>query len=544
MIKAIYSGAEKNNNKTSSPRSFKGLDGVLSAGLQYCEKFPMLNVAVVDATTAIVPRTIYEGKTNPYAGAEAFRRESSGLIVHCLLPSFAVLGIAKLLPKAMLKDKKNGVDFSGINFSNSWATEESVEKLTSLYKEGKSSAEGKIRDYSKALINNLEGLNSEAKGGWKAFSECKLEEVSDELSKVIKNTKMSKKDTKKALSGIYKAIVEKTGAEQILRLSTKPSEQTSDVLQVNLKEWLRDGVDIGRKLQNPVVENNLDSFVKISKKFINTKSLMGLGMIIPIAMSMQAINRHITAKKSGQKGAPIYKDFASTNISGEPKRNTPATAPEKEKDKKGLLLSKILGASAIVGVGALSMMKKPSLKMFQFKGMFPTLDQCRWIAVAAFASRTFAAEDKNEVKEATTRDIATFSSLYFLGDFAAKGIASAAEKLPKYKGKLLNKIEPAGAKSAQKGLWKWLKNTKLKSFDETLTKEAKNMRSWCQIGNLAVSMALLGLLIPIYTRTMTEKKVKKEKELFTKHQQNAIKLSLTFGDASEKKPQFAAFKIK
>ena len=52
----------------------------------------------------------------------------------------------------------------------------------------------------------------------------------------------------------------------------------------------------------------------------------------------------------------------------------------------------------MVGVAGLSMfMDRPSLKMFQFKGLFPTMDQARIISTATFASRMGAAEDKNEL---------------------------------------------------------------------------------------------------------------------------------------------------
>lgn len=96
------------------------------------------------------------------------------------------------------------------------------------------------------------------------------------------------------------------------------------------------------------------------------------------------------------------------------------------------------------GVAALSMlMDRPSLKMFQFKNIFPTMDQARIISAATFSSRLAAAEDKNELHENTIRDIATFSSFYFLGDYAAKGIATFLEKHNKDGIKLINRLKDA-----------------------------------------------------------------------------------------------------
>ena len=78
------------------------------------------------------------------------------------------------------------------------------------------------------------------------------------------------------------------------------------------------------------------------------------------------------------------------------------------------LFKKLISISSMIGVSLLSMMKKPSLKMLQFTKNMPSMDQCRWIAATTFASRMLVAEDKNELAEATWRDIATFSSLYFI----------------------------------------------------------------------------------------------------------------------------------
>lgn len=97
----------------------------------------------------------------------------------------------------------------------------------------------------------------------------------------------------------------------------------------------------------------------------------------------------------------------------------------------------------MAGVAGLSMlMDRPSLKMFQFKNIFPTMDQARIISAATFSSRIAASEDSNELKENTIRDIATFSSFYFLGDYAAKGIATLLEYLNKDKGvQLINRLK-------------------------------------------------------------------------------------------------------
>ena len=212
---------------------------------------------------------------------------------------------------------------------------------------------------------------------------------------------------------------------------------------------------------------------------------------------MQPLNRWLTAKQSGVKGAPIYKDY------GDDKNNKELTPRE----KAALLKQKFVSIGSMLAVAFLSMgCKLPGKEMLQFKGVFPTMDQARIISTATFASRMAVAEDKNELREATVRDIATFSSLYFLGDYAAKGVATLIEKV-KPDVKLLNSVKelPKDANMWKK-LVHWVKDVSLKSSDEVVGKAAKNLRSVCQLGNLAFSLLALGVFIPLYTRTQTNKK--------------------------------------
>ena len=105
--------------------------------------------------------------------------------------------------------------------------------------------------------------------------------------------------------------------------------------------------------------DNLSKYFNNAKKLVNWKSIGGLGVIIPLALSMQSINRWITYKQSGRKGAPIYKDFAKDS---EHKELNP-------KEKKELLAQKFISIGSMIGVCGLSMfMDRPILKnIFQFK---------------------------------------------------------------------------------------------------------------------------------------------------------------------------------
>ena len=78
----------------------------------------MAGVSLIDMATAILPRTYVDAKTNGFAAAETFRRESSGLVVNCLIPGFIVLGAAKLLEAF----DKNSKGLSGM-----WANQDALE---------------------------------------------------------------------------------------------------------------------------------------------------------------------------------------------------------------------------------------------------------------------------------------------------------------------------------------------------------------------------------------------------------------------------------
>ena len=59
----------------------------------------------------------------------------------------------------------------------------------------------------------------------------------------------------------------------------------------------------------------------------------------------------------------------------------------------------------------------------------------------------------------------------------------------------------------------WAKGTDLKSFDEIKGKKATNLRSVAQAAGVAFSLITLGIILPIYNRKITEKKVKQQKEM-------------------------------
>lgn len=533
MINKVELGSVKNNRtpkyvsqKNKGQTSFTGLGSLALKGIQKCEESPMINVAVLDLSTAILPRTFFETfigskkkdengnetrerKLNIMGGFEAFRREGSGLLINCMIPSFIVMGAAKLLNRPIMGA------FNKSNLTRSWANGDTINCVSKYYKNAQGiSKEDRVFSTLKSMFDDIEGVDGDiGKGGLKKFKEifANDEEYTNHLRKMAKNI-VSEKPEKGYTTEMYKYLVRKSGIAENIKFSKDSGFFSSSLghLCDSVGDVLHGASKEGILTPNANITANEGNFVKYlskAKHLVNAKSIAGLGMIIPLAVAAQPINRWITHKLSGKKGAPIYNDDKERILTPE--------------EKKQLTARKFIDVPLMWGVAALSMlMDRPSLKMFQFKNIFPTMDQARIISAATFSSRLAAAEDKNELHENTIRDIATFSSFYFLGDYAAKGIATFLEKHNKDGIKLINRLKDANPNdNIMKKFWNWAKHTKMKSTDElsaisneALRTKAKNLRAICQAGNLAFSLLSLGIFIPLYTRTQTNKKEKMQKE--------------------------------
>lgn len=533
MINKVELGSVKNNRtpkyvsqKNKGQTSFTGLGSLALKGIQKCEESPMINVAVLDLSTAILPRTFFETfigskkkdengnetherRLNIMGGFEAFRREGSGLLINCMIPSFIVMGAAKLLNRPIMGA------FNKSNLTRSWANGDTINCVSKYYKNAQgASEEDRVFSTLKSMFDDIEGVDGDiGKGGLKKFKEifANDEEYTNHLRKMAKNI-VSEKPEKGYTTEMYKYLVRKSGIAENIKFSKDSGFFSSSLghLCDSVGDVLHGASKEGILTPNANITANEGNFVKYlskAKHLVNAKSIAGLGMIIPLAVAAQPINRWITHKLSGKKGAPIYNDDKERILTPE--------------EKKQLTARKFIDVPLMWGVAALSMlMDRPSLKMFQFKNIFPTMDQARIISAATFSSRLAAAEDKNELHENTIRDIATFSSFYFLGDYAAKGIATFLEKHNKDGIKLINRLKDANPNdNIMKKFWNWAKHTKMKSTDElsaisneALRTKAKNLRAVCQAGNLAFSLLSLGIFIPLYTRTQTNKKEKMQKE--------------------------------
>ena len=561
---AIQSRGNKNNqnlkNKSSlnnaiKTPNFKGgvsdfAFNMLDKGFSVLDKNAMIQVSFVDTLSTNIPRTLVDLKTGLAAAFETCRREFSGLFVNCLMPGLVVGGIAALLPKSHI--------LKGTGVVNSWANGDVIDKLQTVYTNAlNSGAADTTKEYVTQALGSLEGLNGRR---WVNFGDAAQEatrrtsrNASDNIpvktsfdnaiDHITQAISKRGKERKSLLKQAQSEIVSVTKAENVLKFNGKP--------QSNLSETLRDIVDAGEKfntVKNRTIKSLGENVHQMSseqistrvseavseyssslKKFVSKKSFIGLALVLGIAASVQTINRAITRKQFSAEGAPIYKDFG--------KKDT--TQKMNEKQKKVFKIKKGIAAAGMYGLAAASMMKKPSVGMFQFSNIFPTMDQCRWIASTTFASRMLGAEDENELRETTVRDIASFSGLYFLGDYVKKGAASAMEALSKTKagskvlgnnivllnrkkevakpvieqGTSLSKKIITNTKYRAKQFGNWIKNTELKTAAEVSNVNVRNLRNICRVADIAFSFIMLGVLLPKYNRSVTNKKVEAAKLL-------------------------------
>ena len=521
-----YTPVKHRDNVKNSP-AFTGLGSAVSnaliKGMQICEAEPMLNVTVLDLSTAIIPRSIIETvaaskvtdengnpvygengkqkrKFNLLAGFEAFRREGSGLLINCILPGAFVVGAAKLLNgpfKIMGKNSKS-------NLTKNWADEATLNTINTYYKgTGTSNYFETIRN----MFVDLKGADGKIID--KSFAEM-YKSSTDEFNGLFKElAKIANSETvnQDSLKEVIKHIVNKTHISENIKFTV--NNPKGEYFGNSLESLLKNTVEVLHDAQKDGIEGSesFKSYISQAKRLTKMKSRLGMAIVLPLAIAAQPINRWITHKTSGKKGAPIYNDDEVRHL----------TPEEKAKLNK----QKVLSIGSMLGLAWLSMMKMPSLKMLEFKKYFPTMDQARIVSTATFASRMGASEDFNDLREATVRDLATFSSFYFLGDYAAKAIATGIEKAnPKIK--LINELRPLkeNANIFEK-LWHWTKYTAIKSTNEITNPKTANLRSVCQLGNLTFSLIALGLFIPLINRIQTNKKEQARKQQLAIEKGNA-----------------------
>ncbi|MEI8388943.1 MAG: hypothetical protein WCG23_03550 [bacterium] len=518
-----YVTYEKNKKSVSFGFADALSSRVLAGGLEYLKQNPVAEVAFLDATTMIAPRTYTDYKQNPVYGTETLFREVApvlfnpfgpGIVAALMMASqgYKGIGAGKDTIRSLHEAWKMA---GGRNFHPETSTQEEKYKI--------------IKKYNNLILENTAATTTNTT--FNKLGKRELDSFSESLTDLMMNNQ-DKKFEKKLLSGVAEDYTLHTGAADFLKVKvgTEPHFST------DINTLLEDIVSVGKKFTTTLpekLEGTVDHIVKFSKK----KTLWATGLSIAGIITLPAINNAITRLRTGKSGYSAYQDFGK-------QEKTAQNNPEKKKNKAGLWLAKgigagILGSITLITMGAFSknrgFFKSGGAKNFmdtiELKGKSAHMDLIKLIYGTSLVSRVLCSRDEQEVKVTTLRDSCGFLNWLVLGGFVTKGIAHLADKKGLSFVNITGPIVDKNAnpiKAALKTASNWLSNLSLKTPSEirAMNKNLpaatvnKNMaiHAAAIIGGFAWSMLVLGLGMPALNNFMTNKA--REKQLKAKETEN------------------------
>ena len=443
----------ENYKQTKAP-TFKNLGNEF---LRFLATNQGVGANLTDLGFMVLPRMATDAKRGPDALLETTRREASGTANHSLIGTYGVLsgaGIAALYGI----DKKYGIKansmFSAPETLNILA-ENKVRQLTNKTEQ---------LEYLKETLSNLKAYNPTLAGanekGFVNLSADTVNEVANIINEALNDKEMTykiwkKKTTPNSLEVVVNKIIENTGAESKFILESADKKITS---QTSLRNFLEDLYKISDSFNQEKVKQAFEEQIKNGKalkdneflkrfsRFMKTRAGAGVLIGSAIGMSVQPINIYLTKKKTGSDGF--------VGVDGRTKDTS-----TKFKIMKGAAGAGFLGLTlASLGTGLKGFMDKMA-----FKGFWPTISQLKGIYGLTIISRLLATRDKDELREALTKDTLGFMSWLVLGDIVNKLTATALDN-PEHT--VLNTTQ-----KEVKGIWANVKRAfgaTLKTRDEIL----------------------------------------------------------------------------
>ena len=516
QLAPLSSSFQTKKNQNAQP-SFSNGGAMLSAlakPLQAMDSNPIQGVIFLDITSAIAPNTAIDTvKRNPDQGFETFRRESSGLVINCLLPGIAAPAVGYLLKKGIA-----GNAFSGIASHKIWANKDTIDESAATWKnlDHTKTKEEKIKDFVE-----------------KSFDLKKLQ--ANDQSKLVLNPNDTATINKRsnALKKLTTAIIE--ASDKNVSISGKVLNEVHDDLAVaygqsksitikgetktystGLKDYIRDTFAMSKAFMDKsittpdktVTHQNIDKFATKLKKLLVVKSAVTMLGVGALALSMQTINRKITEKRTGRKGYSGYKDLSIEN------KQTP-------EETKKLQRGKLLSSAWFLSLASISMGKFKG--MFNFAAPTTTMNQARSLSLLTDVGRVNAADDRNELKDTTVRDTIIFMNLYVLGEYVQKGVVELKQRSYKKKyGVDLNLMNEAKKSNPNDSILKkfsnWVKGKSIKSAHEVegtavklsetaikkdYTQIRKNIVTASNLAGIGYSLVALGIFTPLLIARMT-----------------------------------------
>lgn len=506
-----------NNNHKDYNRKNNFGNGAFTATMNYLATNEAIGATVVDMGAMVIPRTVIDSTRSPEAGAETLRRE----LVSCLF--FAGMGLFGLgaahaiqpfnvakkyeVPLPKITAGSDAID----SLAHPWAkalSEHTTDRVLTNENKGKV-----IHSYLNEVIGSISGIDGETTHALKDNSDMH-KEIVGKLKEVLLNKDAGFALEKEVNHDLVKKVIHSAGSSDV-----KLSIPGKEALSISAEDLLSNTYTMARTFMSDKVAETFknkqkvedNAFIKDLKGFGKNKMVLGLAAASAFAISMQAINRWVTKKKTGSDGFVAQK--------GQKAEKDNSMSFKAMKVAASAAMAAYAGSQIIKGEGYKDAFKKIGKKL-EFTKLMPNMAQYKFIYGVTIMGRFLASTDKNELRESVTRDFLGFTSWLVLGDIAARGIARGLEK---FKGvTLLN--HKAGHQS---GLWDLLQNSSLKTHEDILygrgqntlgkkvgdavghatevAQKASNCRTIAQIGGYVASGLLLGIGIPLLNKTITNK---------------------------------------
>lgn len=417
-INHLVQGSEYKKQNTQP--SFKG---TADAGLRYLATNLGIGANMTDIGFMVFPRVLSDAQRGPAACIETTRREASGTLNHSSIGLYGWLAGAGIASMMGLKEK------FGVNANAMFTAPETLNIL----------AENKVnqiknnqtqQEYLKNIFNNIKAYNPSAsnsnknKDGFIKLSDQVIDDITLIMDKAINNKdlnfkKWSNSKTANSLNVISNKIIADTGAESKYILESTNKNIKSET---TLKTLLEDVYKVSKSFNNDKVINTFkeqiknnkeitnNAYIKKMSRFMKARSIASFATASALGMAVQPINIYLTKKKTGSDGF--------VGVEGRSKDNS-------------LEFKAIKGASAFAFMGIVLVTLQTGLKGFMnkmaIKGFWPTISQLKGIYGLTIISRILATRDKDELREALTKDILGFLSWLVLGDFVNKATAAISD---------------------------------------------------------------------------------------------------------------------
>ena len=508
----------------------------LTSGFETLKKRPVMEVAGLDITTMIIPRTIIDLRQNITYGAEAAFRELS-----CLIANPFLVGI--------ISNKITAAK----GYPKLYANSATIKSLSTAWKEAGGSRFNHenpkskenfeiVRNYVKTVLNNSEGLVGN--GEWKKLSEKQQKRFATRLAVIMTaDEKKNSKKIAKLLDKLAENFTNDTGAASSIRV------KVGEGFNTDIDKLFRDMTHVGRQVFTKTASGNLDSVIEKICKLSRIRTLVALGITLVAGSSLQYINKTITRLRTGSSEFCAYNDFGKKN-----------SIHQKDKNKSSkFLLNKILAVSGMAGIMLASMgafgkkgfFRRGGLKTLmqnlELKDRFAHLDVIKLTYGTILMGRLATARDQQELNATARRDYAGFLNWLVFGGFVAKGVAHLFDK------SLINIDGPVKGRNFFETAKNWISNVSLKtpgevkamiknlSEKEKIAKIAKH--NGAAAAGLLWSMFALGIGMPLLNNYIInksrEKQQKSQKQEIKPVTKNDRQNSETFGNQTIKNRDFS-----